>query len=294
VAPAGARATDRAGGRAVTDPDAFNAFEAAGWERQVAGYDDFFGPITTRLVEPLLDAAGVGDGTHALDVACGPGYATVAAAGRGAAVVGVDVAEGMLALARRLHPQLDVRRGDAEALPFADGSFDAVFANFLLLHVGRPERVAAELARVLGPGGRVALTVWDVPARSRVVGVLVDAIAAAEAAPPADLPAGPPIFRFSADDEFARLLRESGGLDDVAVRTIAFSHAVPSADALWRGLLGGTVRVSALLVRQPEPVQRRIREAFDRLVEPYRTDAGYELPVSVKLASGGRQSAMSP
>ena len=51
------------------DADAFNAFEAAGWERQVAGYKDFFIPITTRLIGPLLDAAGVAGGSRMLDVA---------------------------------------------------------------------------------------------------------------------------------------------------------------------------------------------------------------------------------
>ena len=147
----------------TVDADSFNAFEAAGWEAQVAGYDEFFVPITTRLVGPLLDATGVGGGDRVLDVASGPGHVAAGAAGRGASVIGVDIAEGMLSLARRLHPELEFRRGDAEALPFPDGSFDAVVANFLMLHVGRPEQVVAEFARVLVPDGRLALTVWDVP-----------------------------------------------------------------------------------------------------------------------------------
>src|SRR4051794_14181881 len=115
--------------RASVDADAFNAFEAAGWEHQVSGYEDFFGPITTRLVGPLLDAAEVDRGARVLDVASGPGYVAAAAAERGAFVIGVDIAEGMLSLARRRHPQLDFRFGDAEALPFDDGSLDAVVAN---------------------------------------------------------------------------------------------------------------------------------------------------------------------
>jgi SAM-dependent methyltransferase len=267
------------------DPDAFNAFEAAGWERQVTGYEDFFVPITTRVIGPLLDAAAVTRGSRVLDVATGPGYVAAGAAGRGAAAIGVDVAEGMLALARRLHPQLEFTRGDAEALPFEDGSFDAVVANFLLLHVGRPEQVASELARVLRPGGRVALTVWDLPDRARFIGVLVDAIAAAGATPPADMPVGPPIFRFADDAQFAGLL-DGAGLEDVGVETIAFIHREPSADALWRGLMGGTVRVSAQIAGQATDMQLRIREAFDGIVEAHRGDADLELPVSVKLASG--------
>src|SRR3954453_23416542 len=209
------------------DAEAFNAFEAAGWEKQVSGYEDFFGPITTRLVGPLLDAAQVDRGARVLDVASGPGYAAAAAAERGASVIGVDIAEGMLSLARRLHPRLDFRFGNAEALPFADGSFDAVVANFVLLHIGRPERAAAEFARVLDAGGSVALTVWDSPDQARFHGVLIDAVAQAGAGAPRDLPVGPPIFRFSDEQEFADLLGEQG-LEDIEVRTVAFSHAQPS------------------------------------------------------------------
>ena len=198
----------------------------------------------------------------------------------------------MISLARRLHPQLEFRHGNAEALPFQDGSFDAVVGNFVMLHLGRPERAAAEFARVLAPGGRVALTVWDVPERARFLGVLVDAVAAAGARPPEDIPVGPPIFRFADDQEFARLL-QSQHLEDTEVRTISFTHPESSPDALWQGLLGGTVRTSALVLRQPSEVQRQIRAAFDRIVQQYAVGAGLELPVSVKLASG-RKPAASP
>ena len=229
---------------AAVDPDAFNAFEATGWEQQATGYDAFFGPITTRLVGPLLDAAGVRPGARMLDVATGPGYVAAAAAERGADVVGVDVAGAMLALARRAHPGLDLRTGDAEALPLPDASFDMVVANLALLHLGRPDQAAREFARVLVPGGRVALTVWDMPERARFIGVLLEAV--------------------------------------------AFSVHAASADALWQGLLGGTVRSAALIVRQPEETQRAIRAAFDRILQPYTGPGGVEVPVSVKLASAAK------
>jgi ubiquinone/menaquinone biosynthesis C-methylase UbiE len=266
------------------DADAFNAFETAGWEAKAVGYDDFFGQITTRVVDPLLDAAGIGAGVRVLDVATGPGYAAAEAAERAASVVGVDVAEAMISLARRLHPQLDFREGSAEALPFPDGSFDAVVGNFVMLHLGRPEQAAAEFARVLAPGGRVALTVWDVPERARFLGVFLDAVAEAGASPPEGIPVGPPFFRFSDDDEFLRLLRDQG-LDDVRVETVSFVHEASSPDELWRGLLGGTVRTSVLILQQTDEVQRRIRAVFDRIVESYRVGGQLELPVSVKLAS---------
>ncbi len=273
------------------DADAFNAFEAAGWEKQAAGYEDFFGPITTRLVEPLLDAAAVGPGIRALDVASGPGYVAAKAAERGATTTGVDNAEAMISIARRSYPSLDFRQGNVEALPFPDESFEAVVGNFIMLHLGRPERAAAEFVRVLAPGGRVALTVWDVPQQARVFGVFLDAAAAAGAIAPEEIPLGPSFFRFSEDREFARLLRDQG-LDGIEVKTISFSHSEPSADNLWRGLLGGTVRTSALILRQPEDVQREIRAAFDRIVQPYEVGDRLELPVSVKLASGRKSATL--
>ena len=275
---------------AGVDADGFNAFEAAGWEQHAAGYDGFFGPITTRLIDPLLDAAGIGAGSRVLDVASGPGYVAARAAERGASVIGLDVAETMLSLARRLQPQLEFRQGDAEALLFGDGSFDAVVANFGLLHLGRPERAAAEFARVLAPGGRVALTVWDLPERARFLGVFLEAVAAAGASPPEDIPTGPPFFRFSDERELARLL---GGqrLEGIEVTTVSFTHAEASADTLWRGMLGGTVRTSALIERQTPDMQREIRAAFERIVRQYEAGGRLELPVSVKLASARRPGA---
>ncbi len=272
-------------GKTAIDADAFNAFEAGGWEEAAPGYDRFFGRITGRLVDPLLDAASVGSGTQVLDLATGPGYVAGRAAERGASVVGVDVATAMVSLARELHPGLDFRQADAHALPFDDASFDAVAGNFLILHLGRPERATAEFVRVLRPGGGLALTVWDLPERARLLGVFLDAVADAGATPPEDVPAGPDFFRFSVDEEFDRLLRERG-LEDRTVATIAFTHRVASADELWSGLLAGTVRTSALIGRQPEEMRRRIRVAFDQQLERYRGEDGLELPVSVKLASG--------
>ena len=217
---------------ASIDPDAFNAFEAAGWERRADGYHDFFGSITTRVIDQLLDAAQVERGMRVLDVASGPGYVAAACAARGADVVGVDVAAEMVSLARRLHPELEFRQADAERLSFADSSFDAVLAGFLLLHVGRPEQVAAALARVLRPGRKLALSTWDVPERGRLLGVLVDAVDDVGVQPTADVPAGPPIFRFADDGEFARLLDKvfEGKRDDKTLQRLGKASGSTSTD----------------------------------------------------------------
>jgi hypothetical protein len=76
------------------------------------------------------------------------------------------------------------------------------------------------------------------------------------------------------------------GLEHGQVRTTAVTLRVPSADDLWDGLLGGTVRTSAFILRQSKETQLRIRTAFDRWVTAYQAADGLLLPVSVKLAAG--------
>ena len=268
-----------------TDADAFTAFEAAGWERQAPTYDDVMGRVTSRLVGPLLEAAGVQQGSRVLDVATGPGYAAAAAADLGASVVGVDMAPAMVELARRLHPTVEFRVAQAEALPFEDDSFDAVISNFVAPHLSRPELAVAELVRVLRGGGRLALTTWDAADRMRFLGVFLDSFAEAGATPPPDIPAGPAFFQFADDEKFAKLLTGSG-LNGVEITTVAFDHQIQSAEELWQGMLGGMVRTSATFLGQPEQTREKVRAAFDRLVLDYRRGEWFEVPVSVKLASG--------
>ncbi len=270
------------------DAEAFEAFEAKGWTtKEAATYDALAGRVTARVATPLLEAVGAGSGTRLLDVATGPGYVAAEAVERGAEPVGVDFSETMLAHARAHVPGVEFVLGDATALPFEDASFDAVVAAFVLLHLGAPERAVAEAARVLKPGGRAAFTVWDEPSRGRWLGVFFEAFRGAGAQPPPDVPAGPDFFRFADAAEFTALL-EGAGLRDVDVDQVGFELQVADGDELWDGLLGGSVRVRPMILGQTEELQREIRRLYDELLEPYRSEAGFAVPVSVKLASGAR------
>jgi SAM-dependent methyltransferase len=265
------------------DADAFNAFEAAGWDAKALAYLDFWSPITAQVFEPILDAAGVRRGTRLLDVGCGPGELSARAVERGAKPVGLDIAPAMVDLAAANHPGIDFRVGSAEELPFEDGSFDAVVANFVLLHLGRPEVALREWARVLAPAGRLALSIWDDTSVNRLHGLILDAVASVEITP-IDLPEGPPAFR--SDAELVGLLG-AVGLSDTQVQHITFPVAFREPIDLWVGILRSGVRFPPLVNAQPPEVQGRIRTAFDELAAAHtRQDGGIDVPAAVQLASG--------
>jgi SAM-dependent methyltransferase len=128
-------------------------------------YEEFFVPaLFGQWAGPIVDAAGVKPGDAILDVACGTGVVAREAAnrlGETGRVVGLDCNDGMLAVARRIAPNVDWRLGQAEALPFEDETFDAATCQFALMFF--EDRIAAlkEMWRVLKPGGRLAIATWD-------------------------------------------------------------------------------------------------------------------------------------
>src|SRR5215831_16691899 len=126
-----------------------------------------FHVVGARIVltaEQLVDAADLRAGWHVLDVATGSGNAAIAAARLGCTVVGVDYVPALLERGRRRAAveglDVDLVEGDAEALPFADGSFDAVTSVFGAMFAPDHKRAAAELVRVTRPGGTIALASW--------------------------------------------------------------------------------------------------------------------------------------
>jgi SAM-dependent methyltransferase len=272
------------------DSRAFKDFEAAGWSDNAAGYGRLTGRITARVADALLDAAAVRAGTRVLDVGCGSGDLCAAAAARGARATGVDLAEGMLRAAREAHPELDLRRANAEDLPFADASFDAALAAFLVNHLPHPERGAAELRRVVAPGGRVAVAMWDRPERVEFLGLFDAAMRAANINRQLAFPPGPPAIRF-ADDGELRALLEGAGLEGLEIAPVRFAYAIADLDELWDGVQTGSVRTAAQLRALDDDELARVRGALDDLLEERRSTGGLELETAVKIASGTSPAA---
>lgn len=116
-----------------------------------------------RLAEPardLVELAGVEAGARVLDVGTGTGVAAEAAMAIGARVVGIDESVGMLRVGREVRPGIRTAAAQAIDLPFRDGSFDAVIANFVIAHFTKYQTALYDMLRVVRPGGRMALTAW--------------------------------------------------------------------------------------------------------------------------------------
>jgi SAM-dependent methyltransferase len=114
--------------------------------------------------EAVVAAAGVEPGMDVLDVACGTGNATLPAARTGARTTGLDFAPGLLEIARERAAdamlEIDFIEGDAQALPFEDGSFDRLVSTFGHMFAPDHRRTADEMKRVLKPGGVIAVACW--------------------------------------------------------------------------------------------------------------------------------------
>ncbi len=136
--------------------------QQAAWSGRADAYQRYHGQMSMQAVGPLLDAVGIaagggGAGLRVLDVGCGPGYGAAEAARRGAFAVGLDLSPAMVGLAAGNVPGAAFVQGDGEALPFAEGAFDAVISSFAMPQMPDPARAVAEAFRVLASGGRTGM-----------------------------------------------------------------------------------------------------------------------------------------
>jgi SAM-dependent methyltransferase len=126
-------------------------------------YDRFMGVHSRQLAPQLVDLARLAAKDRVLDVGCGPGALTTELVLRlgATSVAAVDPSESFVAAVRERHPGVDVRRATAEALPYANGAFDAALAQLVVHFMTDPVAGLREMARVTRPDGVIAACVWD-------------------------------------------------------------------------------------------------------------------------------------
>ena len=182
--------------------------------------------LTVAVNETLVTSAQVAPGEHVLDVATGTGHAALAAARVGAGVTGIDYVPELIEIGRQraAAERLDVDfvEAAAEQLPFVDGSFDAAISAIGVMFAADHDRAAAELVRVVRPGGRIAVASWT---RSGFVGGILGIVGRHVAPPPG---AQSPV-RWGEEDVVAELL--GGGVERVGSSVHTVTQRFSSAEA---------------------------------------------------------------
>jgi SAM-dependent methyltransferase len=250
-------------------------------------YESAFVPAFFAQWAPILcDVAGIGSGQDVLDVACGTGIVARTAADLVApagSVVGVDLNEAMLTVARRVRPDVTWRQGNAAALPFDDESFDAALCQMALMFFPDQAQALAEMRRVVRTGGTVALAV---PGRLDTQEAFAPFVAMAgrHAGPDAMSLLG--AYFVCGDLERLASIVSSAGLDVTAARTDVGTYRAPSVDAF----VTTEVESTPLLERLDDDIYQRIRTDAHDVLAPFTTvDGAIEAPFACNIVAARRR-----
>jgi SAM-dependent methyltransferase len=249
-------------------------------------YEKCFVPaIFGRWAPQIVDAACVASVDRVLDVGCGTGVLARAAADRVADeshVTGLDLNEGMLAVARRLRPQIDWRLGDATTLPLPDESYDVVMSQFSLMYF--PDRSAAirEMVRVVRPGGRLAVAVWGPYERATGYVILTEIARRECGQAAADVLTAPFVL---GEEDALRVLFQEAGVDEPNIQLRDGTIAFPSIEVFVETEVKGSP-LEALL--DEESYQGLMQEAREGLHQ-FCIDGGeVVMPMDAFIITAGK------
>lgn len=260
---------------------------ASGWEK----WDAFFDEQMPFLNHRLAGDAHVRPGLRVLDLGSGTGYPALLAAqivGPKGQVIGLDLAEDMLDVARRKAARLGLgnvtfRAADATALPFDAAAFDAVTSRFCLMFLPEIPKASAEITRVLKPGGWVAASVWSAPERNPSLALSMEAIRQVVTLPPSD-PSAPGIFRLAKPGDLAGMLQRSG-LTDVTDQEFLAEWSYASPEEYYSSLLELAAPIQKLITSLSSTQQDDVKGRILQAASAFRRDGRITFPIAVRMVA---------
>jgi ubiquinone/menaquinone biosynthesis C-methylase UbiE len=264
--------------------------QSSGWQLSGSASEAYERYIVQAFMrswtDGLLDAANVAARTRILDVACGTGVVARQAAsrlGKQGYVVGVDLNEGMLSIART-HPQpsgasIEWKLGNATALPFSEATFDVVLCQQGLQFF--PDKPAAlrDMRRVLVPTGRLVLSVWRRISHCPWQRAVADAL---ERHVGSDATTGIRGAFALADREELRSLITAAGFRTVRIRIDSQMIRYPSLEEFVPGYLSATP-VAGIAATLDEPTRAAILREIETSLQPYMDDEGLAAPIEAHV-----------
>ncbi|MDG4647911.1 class I SAM-dependent methyltransferase [Roseibacterium sp. SDUM158017] len=267
--------------------EAFKRAEMEGWDARAAAYDVYTGKVTTAAIPTLLAMAETAPDKRFLDLCCGTGRAAGAASALGAVADGIDVSPAMVEYARLAFPLASFATGDAEAIPKPDDTYDSVICSFGVMHVTSPAKMLNEIARVLRPGGRLALSHWVGPPDSalfRIVFGTMQRLADMSVVPPS-----PPPFALSSEEAMRGAL-EAAGFSDVSIVRLPLTFHAPKG-RFPEHFRAFAARAAVILDKQSDHVLREIYSDWEAQLEDSLTeDDQYHVPMPALAVSAVRNN----
>ena len=224
-------------------------------------YERFMGRYSRPLAHEFARATGVAAGERVVDVGCGTGALTsvLAALVGPDHVAAADPSEPFVAQCRANVPGADVRVGPAEALPFADRTFDRALAQLVFHFVDDPAAAAGEMMRVTRDGGTVAACVWDFTGGMTMLRAYWDSAREVDPNAPDE------IQRFGGRPGQLAALWHEVGLRDITDSSLAVSSRYNDFDELWQSFLEGAAGpVGAHVASLDETSREALRGALRR------------------------------